>query len=44
MENSLIEQTWSTEGKTIVERIVKTWSDRYHSIVKFRERNYTDFT
>ena len=39
----MLEQSWVTEGKVMVEKIVKSWSDRYSSIVKFSERNITDF-
>jgi hypothetical protein len=43
MANSLLEQNWVTEGQELVEKLVKSWSDRYYSIVKYRDRNYTDF-
>ena len=43
MANSFLEQNWVTEGQQLVERMVKTWSEHYYSIVKYRERNYTDF-
>jgi hypothetical protein len=43
MANSYLESNWVNEGQLIVEKLVKSWSDRYLSIVKYRERNYTDF-